>query len=225
MFGITGDLAKVMTFRSLYRLEQRGLLRLPDRRASPSTTGRSTSSSSAPVSRSRDRRAARPRGVRPLRGAALLRAGRLRRRGNVQACERGDQGRRAARLLPRDPTLPLRRGRQGSCRGRPDEDRTRRGREALRPRPGVRTRARRRAPPVHRRVAALPDRPLPRQDGPRGDPLPAVREHDARAGLEPELRRSASRSRWRRTSASRTAATSTIQSVRCATSWSTTSCK
>src|SRR5438128_8855543 len=28
-FGITGDLAKVMTFRSLYRLEQRGLLNCP----------------------------------------------------------------------------------------------------------------------------------------------------------------------------------------------------
>ena len=31
-FGITGDLAKVMTFRSLYRLERRGLLNCPDRR-------------------------------------------------------------------------------------------------------------------------------------------------------------------------------------------------
>jgi glucose-6-phosphate 1-dehydrogenase len=29
IFGITGDLAKVMTFHSLYRLEQRGLLRCP----------------------------------------------------------------------------------------------------------------------------------------------------------------------------------------------------
>src|SRR5262245_14713113 len=29
IFGITGDLAKVMTFRSLYRLEQRGLLHCP----------------------------------------------------------------------------------------------------------------------------------------------------------------------------------------------------
>src|SRR3954451_24845729 len=28
-FGITGDLAKVMTFRSLYRLERRGLLNCP----------------------------------------------------------------------------------------------------------------------------------------------------------------------------------------------------
>ena len=29
IFGITGDLAKVMTFRSLYRLEQRNLLDCP----------------------------------------------------------------------------------------------------------------------------------------------------------------------------------------------------
>ena len=90
---------------------------------------------------------------------------------------------------------------------------------------GVGARARRGAAPVHRRVAALPDRPLPREDGPRGDPLPPVREHDARADLEPELRRVASRSRWPRTSASRTAATSTTRSARCATSSSTTSCR
>ena len=32
VFGISGDLAKVMTFRSLYRLERRGLLDLPGRR-------------------------------------------------------------------------------------------------------------------------------------------------------------------------------------------------
>src|SRR5687768_2517704 len=29
VFGISGDLARVMTFRSLYRLERRGLLRCP----------------------------------------------------------------------------------------------------------------------------------------------------------------------------------------------------
>ena len=29
IFGITGDLAKVMTFHSLYRLEQRGMLNCP----------------------------------------------------------------------------------------------------------------------------------------------------------------------------------------------------
>ena len=42
VFGITGDLAKVMTFRSLYRLEARGLLTARSS-ASPSTTGPSTS--------------------------------------------------------------------------------------------------------------------------------------------------------------------------------------
>ncbi len=31
VFGITGDLAKVMTFHSLYRLEARGPPELPDR--------------------------------------------------------------------------------------------------------------------------------------------------------------------------------------------------
>ena len=29
IFGITGDLARVMTFRSLYRLERRGMLHCP----------------------------------------------------------------------------------------------------------------------------------------------------------------------------------------------------
>ncbi len=33
-FGITGDLAKVMTFQALYRLERTGSSRLPDRRRS-----------------------------------------------------------------------------------------------------------------------------------------------------------------------------------------------
>ena len=39
VFGITGDLAKVMTFRSLYRLERRGLLTARSS-AWPATTGR-----------------------------------------------------------------------------------------------------------------------------------------------------------------------------------------
>ena len=43
VFGITGDLAKVMTFRSLYRLEQRGLLQLPDRRRCRQRLDRSSS--------------------------------------------------------------------------------------------------------------------------------------------------------------------------------------
>ena len=53
IFGITGDLAKVMTFHSLYRLEKRGTARLPDRRAWRSTTGASTTCASTPARRSR----------------------------------------------------------------------------------------------------------------------------------------------------------------------------
>ncbi len=98
-------------------------------------------------------------------------------------------GAQTPRLLPRDPAVPLRTRRRRARRCGPDQVRARRRREAVRPRPRLGDRARRRAAPVHRRVAALPDRPLPREDGPRGDPLPPVREHDARAGLEPELRR------------------------------------
>ena len=51
--------------------------------------------------------------------------------------------------------------------------------------------ARELAASLHRylaRVPALPDRPLPRQDGPSGDALSALRERDARAGLEPAAR-------------------------------------
>jgi glucose-6-phosphate 1-dehydrogenase len=52
VFGITGDLARVMTFQALYRLERRGLLDCPiwEWRA---TTGRSTSSASTPGNASR----------------------------------------------------------------------------------------------------------------------------------------------------------------------------
>ena len=62
-------------------------------------------------------------------------------------------------------------------------------REAVRPRPRVGARAGRRHPSVHRRVAALPDRSLPREDGAGGVPVPAVRELDARADLEPQPHR------------------------------------
>ena len=190
VFGITGDLAKVMTFRSLYRLEQRGLLDCPIvgvavddwtvdqlmERARESIVGTGEPIDETVFDRFAD--------------AALVRRRRLRRRRDLRAGRaRRSRAPKTPGLLPRDPAVPLRPGRQGARRGRADEDRPRRRREAVRARPDVGARARGRAAPVHRRVAALPDRPLPREDGARGDPLPAVRELDARADLEPELRR------------------------------------
>ena len=189
VFGITGDLAKVMTFHSLYRLEQRGLLDCPivgvavddwtvdqlkDRaRESIEGTGESLDEKVF------DRFAERLSYVSGDFGddATYERVG-----------EAIDGAKTPVFYLEIPPFL-FGRGRQGARRGGPDEDRARRRREAVRPRPRVRSRARRRAPPVHRRVAALPDRPLPREDGARGDPLPAVRELDARAAVEPELPR------------------------------------
>ena len=53
IFGISGDLAKQMTFHSLYRLEQQQPADVPDRRASRSTSGPTTTCASTPRRRSR----------------------------------------------------------------------------------------------------------------------------------------------------------------------------
>ena len=75
VFGITGDLAKVMTFRSLYRLEQRGAARLPDRRRGGRRLERRRPARARPRGDRRRRAAstsrsssASPRGCRYLRG-------------------------------------------------------------------------------------------------------------------------------------------------------------
>ena len=223
-FGITGDLAKVMTFRSLYRLEKRGLLDCPivgvavdDWTADDLREhARAAIAAGEPVDDAVfERFAARLSYVQGDFGDA----------GHVHAARRRDRRRPLAGLLPRDPAVPVRHRRRRPRRRRADRERARRGREAVRARPRVGARAQRADPRAHRRVAAVPDRPLPREDGPRRDPLPAVREHDVRADLEPQLRRVACRSRWPRTSASRTAATSTTRSAPSATSSSTTSCR
>ena len=190
VFGITGDLAKVMTFRSLYRLEQRGLLDCPIVGVAVDDWTVDQLAERARESIVGTGEAARRGGVRALRRrGSPTSPGDFGDAATYERVARRSTGARAAGLLPRDPAVPVRHGRQGPRRGRADEERARRRREALRPRPRLRARAGRRAARVHRRVAALPDRPLPREDGPRGDPLPAVRQHDARAGLEPELRR------------------------------------
>ena len=221
IFGITGDLAKVMTFHSLYRLEQRGLLELPDhRRRGQRLVGRRSAQPRARGDHELRRRDRRDR-VRSPRGADVVRERRLRRRRNVRAARARDRRCAVPGVLPRDPAVPVRPRDQGADRGGADQDRARRGREAVRPRPRFGPGARAGDPPVHRRVAAVPDRPLPGEDGCGRDPLPAVRQRDVRADLEPQLRLAACRSRWPRASASRTAVTSTIRSARCAT-WSST---
>ena len=142
VFGITGDLAKVMTFRSLYRLEKRGLLELPDRRGrGRRLDARAPARARARMHR-RNRRVARRRGLRALRRAPLLRERRFHQRGHLRAP--GGRGRRRAQpgLLPGDPPVPVRRGDQAAEGRRPDEDRARGRREAVRPRPAVRARAR-----------------------------------------------------------------------------------
>ena len=185
VFGITGDLAKVMTFNSLYRLEQRGLLSCP-------IVGVAVDDWSVDDLRRRartlDRRATGRGGLRAARGAHVLRPGRLRRSGDVRAGGRRGARRAQPRVLPRDPAVPVRHGGRRAGRRGPDPERPRRRREAVRPRRRVRAGAEHGDPRAHRRVAAVPDRPLPGEDGDRRDPLPPVREHDARAGLEPPAR-------------------------------------
>ena len=222
VFGITGDLAKVMTFNSLYRLEQRGLLDCP-------IVGVAVDDWTVDDLRERARTSieagGEPRGrggLRAARGAALLRPGRLRRSGDVRARGRRDRAARSSPVfyLEIPPFL------FGTVvGGLADAGLTENARVVVE-KPFGHDVASARAlndgdPRAHRRVAAVPDRPLPREDGPRRDPLPAVRERDASSRSGTASTCPACRSRWPRTSASRTAATSTTRSARCAT-WSST---
>ena len=189
IFGITGDLARVMTFRSLYRLEKRGLLDCP-------IVGVAVDDWSLErlVQRARDSIVATGE---PLDEEVFARFagrlayvhGRLRRRGHLPTGRRGHRRRGTPGVLPGDPAVPLRHRGQGAGRGQAEPGGPDRGREAVRPRPPVRPGPGRRPAPVRRRGAAVPDRPLPRKDGVRGDPLPAVRQHHPGAPLEPQLRR------------------------------------
>ena len=97
IFGITGDLAKVMTFRSLYRLEPRGLLDCPIVGVAVDDWSRRAARRARARLDRRHRREARRGGVRAVRRAALVRPGRLRRRGDLRA---GRRRRSAARATP-----------------------------------------------------------------------------------------------------------------------------
>ena len=169
VFGITGDLAKVMTFRSLYRLERARPARLPDRRRRGRRLDASTTCASTRAAAiAGHRRDARRGGVRALRRAAVLR-GRATSR-DAETFERvaaAIGGARTPVFYLEIPPFLFGTVIKGLADAGLTEGRARRRREAVRPRPRVGPRAHRRDPRVHRRVAAVPDRPLPREDGPR----------------------------------------------------------
>ena len=186
IFGITGDLAKVMTFRSLYRLERRGLLDCP-------IVGVAVDDLTEDQLRERARDAivgtgedARRGGVRPVRRAALLRARATSpTRPPTSASARPSRARSTPVFYLEIPPFLF-----GTVvAGLADAGLTGAARVVVEKPFGhdqaSATRARRRAARVPGRVADLPDRPLPREDGPRGAALPPLRQHDARAGLEP----------------------------------------
>ena len=123
VFGITGDLAKVMTFRSLYRLERRGLLDCP-------IVGVAVDDWTVDDLREHARAAIEGGGEHVDdevfdRFAARLSyvSRRLRRRGDLRARGRGHRGRAQPGVLPRDPAVPVRHGDQGARRRRADRER------------------------------------------------------------------------------------------------------
>ena len=133
VFGITGDLARVMTFRSLYRLEARGLLDCPIvgvavddwtvdqliERARTSIEGTGEVIDDEVFKRFTER-------LSYVGGDFTDPA----TYGRVGEAIKGahDPG-----LLPRDPAVPVREGRRGHRRGRSEQRGALRHREAVRP--------------------------------------------------------------------------------------------
>ena len=190
VFGITGDLAKVMTFRFALPARAARPARLPDRRRRRRRLdGRPAQGSRARVDRRAPaRRSTRRSSIASPTGSRTSPATSATTRPTSASPRRSTERRR-----PSSTSRSRRSSSAGSSRASPRPGLTKTGRVVVE-KPFGHDRASAReladgAPPVHRRVAALPDRPLPREDGPRGDPLPAVRELDARAALEPELPR------------------------------------
>ena len=148
IFGITGDLARVMTFRSLYRLEQRGLLNCPIVGVAVDDWTVEQLREHARESIVGHRRAARPGRLRALRRPALYVAGDFTDAATYQRVAAAHQG-------ARGPSSTSRSRRSSSAPSSRDlaqagltADGARRRREAVRPRPGLGPRAGRRAAPA-----------------------------------------------------------------------------
>ena len=137
IFGITGDLAKKMTFRSLYRLERRKMLDCPIVGVARNDWSAATPARPRTAGHRGRRRDHRRGRVPAFRGAAVDGLGRLRRSRDLQTAGQCHQGPPLPGLLPGDPAVALRSGGGGPRRRRPDEERQGRGREAVRARPGL----------------------------------------------------------------------------------------
>ena len=144
VFGITGDLAKVMTFRSLYRLEQRGLLDCPIVGVAVNDW---TVEHLREHARECDRRHRASRSTRTCSTAS--RSGSRTSQGDFGDGATRTAGSPTPSRAPSTPSSTWRSRRSCSARSsracpRPaSRRRPGRGREAVRPRPGVRPRARR----------------------------------------------------------------------------------
>ena len=183
IFGITGDLAKVMTFHALYRLEQRTSSTAPSS-AWPPTTGPTSS--------------CRPRARVIVTGEQIDEQvfARLAERMSYVSGDFADDatyrhGEQAIAgkqqpvfYLEVPPSLfaTVIKGLAGA--GSQDAHVVVEKPFGHDPQSAMELAAN---PPVPRRVPAPAHRPLPRQDGARGDPLPALRQHAAGAGVEPQL--------------------------------------
>jgi glucose-6-phosphate 1-dehydrogenase len=133
IFGITGDLAKVMTFRSLYRLEQRNMLDCPivvvavDDWSVDQLVERARTSIIGTGEQLDEDTFAR------LAGRLSYVSGDFGDDKTYERVARRDQGFEQAGVLPGDPAVPLRHGREGPLGSWAHEAWPGRGGEALRP--------------------------------------------------------------------------------------------